>query len=219
MLSEIPNIVQCHVVSLREQHQAQTRELLLDTASELFARKGFRATTLSQIAKAAGATTGAIYANFANKEDLFLAVLERHMERQVHFYTTSFGAEGDLSSRARSGADTWAELVGSEPAYFPLFIEAWRHALEDARFGRRFAATSRKLVTAVKEMVVEGSGQQGLSLDSQTAERIALVIYGLANGLALQKIADPQSVPDELFGDALEAGTSLLAQFAQPPVQ
>src|SRR5229473_1711943 len=144
------------MASLREQHQAQTRELLLDTASELFARRGYRATTLNEIAEASGATTGAVYANFANKEDLFIAVLERHMERQVRFYTTSFDTEGDLPSRARSGADTWVE-------------------------------------------------------------RVALVIYALGNGLALQKAVDPGNVPDELFGDALEAGTSILAQLSRPP--
>jgi AcrR family transcriptional regulator len=203
--------------NLREQHRAQTRELLLDTASEFFARKGFRATTLNEIAEAVGATTGAVYANFANKEDLFVAVLERHMERQVRFYTTSFAGEGDLASRARSGADTWVELVASEPAYFPLFVEAWRHALDDDAFRERFVRTSRKLVNAIKTMVIEGFVQQESSVDDQTAERIALVVFGLANGLAMQKIVDPDAVPDELFGDAVEAGTGVLARFASPP--
>jgi AcrR family transcriptional regulator len=205
------------MASLRAQHQAQTRELLLDTASELFARRGYRATTLNEIAEASGATSGAVYANFANKEDLFIAVLERHMERQVRFYTTSFGTKGDLPTRARSGADTWVELVRSEPAYFPLFIEAWRHALEDARFRKRFVSTSRKLIAAITDMVSQGSGQQGSALDAQTTERIALVIYALGNGLALQRAVDPSKVPDELFGDALEAGTSILAQLSRPP--
>jgi AcrR family transcriptional regulator len=202
---------------LREQHRAHTREVLLDTAPDFFARKGFRATTLNEIAAAAGATTGAVYANFANKEELFLAVLERHMERQVRFYAESFAGEGDLPSRARSGADTWVQLVASEPTYFPLFVEAWRHALEDPAFRKSFVATSRKLVSAIKRMVREGFSEQESAVDDRTAERIALVIFGLANGLAMQKIVDPDSVPDELFGDALEAGTGLLARFASPP--
>jgi AcrR family transcriptional regulator len=203
--------------TLREQHQARTRELLLDAAAELFAHKGFRATTLGAIADAAGASTGAVYANFAGKEDLFIAVLERHMERQVRFYTESFAAGGgDLQSRARSGADTWVDLVASEPTYFPLFVEAWRHALEDAKFRTRFVETTEALVSAIKRMVLEGFAQDDAAVAEETAGRIALVIFGLANGLAMQKIVDPTAVPDELFGDALEAGTALLAQFALP---
>jgi AcrR family transcriptional regulator len=200
------------MANLREQHQARTREMLLDTAAELFAQSGFSATTLSRIAEAAGASTGAVYSNFESKEELFLTVLERQMRRQVRDYTHNFGAGEDLAARARSGADAWMSLVADEPAYFPLFIEAWRYALERPEFRRRFVASCRKLVSAVKSMVIEGSAQAGVPVDADTADRIALVIFALGNGLALRKTVEGANVPDELFGDALGAGISVLAQ-------
>lgn len=55
----------------------QTRAAILDAAEKQFFDKGVSCTTLSHIASAAGVTRGAIYWHFANKTDLFNAMLER----------------------------------------------------------------------------------------------------------------------------------------------
>ena len=55
----------------------ETRNLLLDTAEEVFNEKGVSSTTLSDIACAAGVTRGAIYWHFKNKADLFEAMCDR----------------------------------------------------------------------------------------------------------------------------------------------
>ena len=57
--------------------RAQTRERLLQAASDAVSEKGFGSTTLDEIAARAGLTKGAIYGIFANKEQLFLALLLR----------------------------------------------------------------------------------------------------------------------------------------------
>jgi len=54
-----------------------TRERLLDTAELLFQRQGVSRTSLNDIAAAAGLTRGAIYWHFADKADLFNAMIER----------------------------------------------------------------------------------------------------------------------------------------------
>src|ERR1700734_303074 len=55
---------------------------LLDAAMELFAEKGFGATSIPEICARAGLTKGAFYSNFANKDALFLALLDRSWERR-----------------------------------------------------------------------------------------------------------------------------------------
>lgn len=55
----------------------QTRHLLLDTAERVFREQGVAATSLADIASAAGLTRGAIYWHFANKLDLFNALCDR----------------------------------------------------------------------------------------------------------------------------------------------
>jgi AcrR family transcriptional regulator len=54
----------------------RTRQRLVELAIEYFGRQGYRATTVSQIARAAGLTQATAYAYFDNKESLFVAALD-----------------------------------------------------------------------------------------------------------------------------------------------
>lgn len=62
---------------------AQTRARLLESAEKIFARDGFEAAKLEQIAADAGYTRGAFYANFDSKEDLFIALIGEEVERRM----------------------------------------------------------------------------------------------------------------------------------------
>src|ERR1700690_2888456 len=64
-----------------------TRTKLLDSAELLFARDGFEAARLEDIASMAGYTRGAFYANFKSKEDIFFALLDSWIaERMAEVY-------------------------------------------------------------------------------------------------------------------------------------
>src|SRR3984885_14436608 len=60
----------------RETSKAMTRERLLDEARRLFRERGYAATSLEQIAEAAGVTKGAIYGHFSRKEDLLISAID-----------------------------------------------------------------------------------------------------------------------------------------------
>lgn len=61
----------------------RTRERLLDAAFTVFARHGIRGASIEAVCEAAGFTRGAFYSNFSSKEELFLALAERAMRRQL----------------------------------------------------------------------------------------------------------------------------------------
>lgn len=89
------------------------RKRFLDTAAELFARKGYHATTIRDIARAIGVTPGAIYAHFSAKSQLLLAVYEAgvtHMSRGLED-----GAAGD---------DPWERLEGACRRHLEALYEA-----------------------------------------------------------------------------------------------
>ncbi|MDR0842940.1 MAG: TetR/AcrR family transcriptional regulator [Acidobacteriota bacterium] len=64
----------------QEERVEMTREKMLAAARKIFVRDGFDAARLEDIATDAGYTRGAFYANFRNKEDLFVAVAQRQIE-------------------------------------------------------------------------------------------------------------------------------------------
>jgi AcrR family transcriptional regulator len=93
----------------REESKARTRSELLRAASRLFVRNGFVATSLSDIAEEAGLTKGAVYSNFASKEELFLALLQERASEADGFAKDEELAPSDLTS-ARGA--TPAERMG-----------------------------------------------------------------------------------------------------------
>jgi AcrR family transcriptional regulator len=61
----------------------ETRASLLGAAAKVFARRGYDAASISEITSEAGLTSGAIYAHYASKAELFVATLRVHMEKDL----------------------------------------------------------------------------------------------------------------------------------------
>src|SRR5688572_24240387 len=100
----------------RADRKAQTREKLVDAAYAVFTRQGFHRSSLDQVAAEAGFTKGAVYSNFASKEDLFFAVYERRVaqgvaEAEALIERLGLGAPLELARRVvgrrRAGDDGW----------------------------------------------------------------------------------------------------------------
>lgn len=190
-------------MSLREEQKALTRKRLLDAAEAVFARRGFHGASVDEIAREAGATTGALYSNFTGKEDLFLALFERSSASDVREYSQTFAAGTTPDEQTRAVADLWMRILRERPHYFPLVIEFWAYAIREPRLREGLAARFATLRAASARLIAQGAAHRGISLGSEQADRLGLVITSLGNGLALQKLIDSDSVPDELYGDAL----------------
>jgi AcrR family transcriptional regulator len=113
----------------RQRRLQHTRDVLLDAAGEVFAKRGFGGAALEDIAEAAGYTRGAIYSHFGTKEELFLAVIERHLLRFLNGFEDIIGAFESLADLdVAQFAERWRELTiaGSDSAAlgyeFSLFL-------------------------------------------------------------------------------------------------
>ena len=67
----------------QEERRAETRARLLSAAADLFARKGFHATSAEAVASAADRTTGALYNHFGGKEGVLVGLLEHWVEQTI----------------------------------------------------------------------------------------------------------------------------------------
>lgn len=65
------------MVRRTKQEAQQTRHALLDAAEAVFERRGVSATSLQEVAEAAGVTRGAVYWHFRDKADLYNAMMDR----------------------------------------------------------------------------------------------------------------------------------------------
>ncbi|MGA7703394.1 MAG: TetR/AcrR family transcriptional regulator [Solirubrobacteraceae bacterium] len=189
--------------SLRDEQKALTRRRLLDSAEAVFARSGFHGASVEDIAREAGVTSGALYSNFAGKEDLFLALFEERIATDVGDYSQIVAAGATLEQQARGAADHWMEILRDRPDYFPLLIEFWAYAIREPQLRARLAVRFAALRSAGARLVLQGAQRQGFPPNAEAGEFVGQLITALGNGLALEKLADPDAVPDGLFGDML----------------
>lgn len=166
--------------------QTEKRELtqtqLLDAAAELFAQQGFSATSIDAIAEAAGYSRGAFYFYYPAKEDLFLALFERHEERQLASLRALVQAELPLPAKLQALEDFYASLAhnrawGLLVAEFRLFL-ARRGASEE-----RFDTLHRHYKEQIRALLIELLGE-----DTPSPGRIVLVLSAMVEGLSFQQV-------------------------------
>ena len=95
----------------RQAAKVRTRQKVLDAARALFAERGYEPATIRDIAKGAGMSTGAVFANFQDKAELFEAVLSEDLARLAE--TLKAAAAAETSLRARLVAALTAGYHGS----------------------------------------------------------------------------------------------------------
>lgn len=83
----------------RQAAKVRTRQKVLDAARTLFAERGYEPATIRDIAKGAGMSTGAVFANFQDKAELFEAVLSEDMAMLAGTMKAAAAAETTLRGR------------------------------------------------------------------------------------------------------------------------
>ena len=189
--------------SLRDEQKALTRRRLLDAAEAVFARSGFHGASVEEIAHEAGATSGALYSNFAGKEDLFLSLFEERIATDMGEYSEIVAAGKTVEGQARGVGDHWMKILRERPNYFPLLIEFWSYAIREPRLQERLGGRFAALRLGSARVASEAAKHWGFSASPEADERLGLFINALGNGLALEKLVDPDAVPDELYGEML----------------
>jgi AcrR family transcriptional regulator len=180
--------------------RTEVRERLLAAASRVFADKGFAAASVEDVARAAGLTKGAIYSNFASKDELFFELLGEQVARRV----LTFEAIEAPPAGAREVGDALMKAVVEEQDWQMLFIEFWQRAMRDPAARKQFVAHRREVRRAIAEAIEARATELGRPLP-MPAKDLATVVLALSNGLAIEHLPDPGEAPARLFGDALEA--------------
>lgn len=186
----------------RDQRKARTRELLLEAAGRVFARRGYHASSLDEIAEEAGFTKGAVYSNFHNKEDLFFELLDLRHAEQLRRAQEVIVAGRAPEEQVREAARDFSRFLRLERDWFLLFVEFWAYAVRDPRLRRRFAGRVKENRDAVARIIGEQAAAMGIALPL-APERLATAVVALWNGFAIAKLADPDAVTDDLLGFAL----------------
>jgi AcrR family transcriptional regulator len=147
----------------RQAAKVRTRQKVLDAARGLFAERGYEPATIRDIAKGAGMSTGAVFANFQDKAELFEAVLTEDMTKLAD--TVKSGA-GEGAVKARLVAALAAGYHGSLdqlPLFQAIFARSWFQPLAAETRAR---AVTKQLLVVITDILRGGVAAGELSQDA-----------------------------------------------------
>jgi AcrR family transcriptional regulator len=184
-----------------ERRRQRTRDVLIDAASEVFARRGYEGASLEEIAETAGFTRGAIYKHFGNKEELFLAVNDRFNERIIDAFRAVAPDRPDSREwDVETLAEMWrAASIAVDERLFVLGMEFQLYVLRNPEAHQRSVAHRKKNAELVAGFIDEVAARAGvkLRLPSMT---LARVVLAASDGLAYATYMDGE----DLFAPFLE---------------
>lgn len=174
----------------RAEAQALTRRRVLDAAAEVFGDKGFRAASLNDVADRAGYTIGAVYSNFAGKDELFRALMAerlRLVEADLEV-AASYGPppSTDTGSRRQRIEHALDRMAASEdsvpPRWWRLLYEYRTYAAADPDAWAELAELERRCRELIARQIEAFAAAFGTVLPRSPIE-LAELTTALTDGL------------------------------------
>src|SRR2546422_4324449 len=137
----------------REEKKARTRERLLEAAGRVFARDGFVAASIDAVAEEAGLTKGAVYSNFASKEDLFLALIDVHLNERALQVPEQVDPDQSFQEQAEQSARLFMDLLENQRDWYLLDLEAASYAARNPEFHAKFWGHYRAWRSALAKVI------------------------------------------------------------------
>ncbi|HEU5159402.1 MAG TPA: TetR/AcrR family transcriptional regulator [Streptosporangiaceae bacterium] len=187
----------------RKQSQERTRGRIVEAAAKVFARRGYHRATVDEISSEAGFTIGALYSNFAGKEELFLAIADRQVaERVAEIEAIADAAEGEEPGEA--AARRLRTFLERDPEWPLLFYEFWSLSVRNPELHGELAKRRDAIRDALARALERVAGRHGFQLRFP-APVLATAIAASLNGLAFERAADPEALPEEVFAEFVTA--------------
>ena len=159
----------------------QRRQQLVAVALELFAHRGYRATTMDDIADAAGVTKPLLYQHFSSKRALYLELVDS-IARELLTAVREAVMEADgPRQQVELGFAAYFRLVVSKEAEFRLLYG--RDHADDPELGRALHAVEDAIAEAIDPLIAAG-------LDDDHRRLLAYGIVGMAEGASRRFMAE-----------------------------
>ncbi|MEU6641988.1 helix-turn-helix domain-containing protein [Saccharomonospora sp. NPDC046836] len=187
----------------RQEQQQRNRVNLLTAAEKVFAERGIQGASLDEVAAEAGLTKGAVYSNFASKEELVLELMRQRMSERARTQAERLlCADRPAEELVTEFGEYWTATFREEEQqlYLRVVMEFLVHALRHPNAKDQL----RELLfppTAMERHPLVPPGSELAKLPPEDADTI---LKALEIGMGILALLDPEHRPAELFGVALE---------------
>lgn len=197
--------------SVPNKHQLKTeatRRKLLKSALRIFARDGFEAARIEDIAAEAGYTRGAFYAQFQAKEDLFLALLEQQASQRIRELQTLLEACSSPEQRLEALRAYYVNRA-VDREWVMLNLEFKLFAVRHPKLRARLAAAHRAIRDSVK-VGIRKFLREEIQYGAESEEAVRAALEAMLSGLVLEHAYDPKRMSDDHVISVLRSVFDLL---------
>lgn len=166
-----------------EEKKQQTKELLLNSAEMVFSKKGYNGASVDEIAEEAGFSKGAVYSNFTNKEELFLALYDRRFNRQLEEWEEIFEYQLDNVIRAEKVEKVLISYSKDtqDTKWTLLMMEFTLYALRNEEVRKKLACRYKIILSSMKEAISSHFVDKDMS--PEKIDEIVISLLSLETGL------------------------------------
>ncbi|HUC05364.1 MAG TPA: TetR/AcrR family transcriptional regulator [Acidimicrobiales bacterium] len=159
----------------------QRRQQLLDVALELFAVRGYRATTMDDIAERAGVTKPLVYQHFSSKRALYLELVDAIARDLLTALRGALGRAEGPRQLVETGFAAYFRLVVDREHEFRLLYG--RDHADDVELGRALRTVEDAIAEAIDPLIDAG-------LDDEHRRLLAYAVVGMAEGASRRFIEE-----------------------------
>jgi AcrR family transcriptional regulator len=175
--------------------------------------RGFHGAALEEISERAGYTTGAVYSSWKGKDELFLAVLDEHVDERIRSYVDVAMDAEDFEGAIRAVARSQTMRAEGEPRWTPLLMEFWTHAARRDELRGALRERQERQLDALTNLIEAIAARWGIEF-RLPAREVVRGTGALGRGLGLELMLRPGADLGELF-EELFLGATLAVTFPQ----
>jgi len=178
--------------------RARTRKRLIEAAAAVIGEKGFDRASLEDIAALAGMTRGAVYGNFKNKEELFLALIETQWKPII----PPLKPGASLKEQMRIVGKTVAREAKERMKYAAIATAFQLYTLTHEPMRKRLTEKNRAVYRWIEKELVKVIPAKSLPMP---AKQFVRVLDAVTTGLMFTYFQTPELITDDVFVAAFEA--------------
>ncbi len=183
------------------------RDRILRAAVRVFARKGFYATRVSEIAKAAGVADGTIYLYFKNKDDVLVRIFEFYLGRLLEVLRREIDATEGVEERIRRVVEVQLGLLEGQRDLAEVVTVNLR---QSSRLLKQYAAPLFvQYLETIADVIADGQ-KQGVLRDDLNPRILSRALWGGLDGIALTWALGGDADPTQLRKAAQQYATVFL---------
>jgi AcrR family transcriptional regulator len=178
------------------------RDAILDTSAKLFSQHGYKAVSIRDIAQACGMTNAALYYHFKNKEDLFLAMLQRDHEQTLAALHQAANGPGDLREDLKRLVAQYAAITCQRRQSFQTLRRDLSN-VENVRGYKLFAEMRSSFMRPLEKRLAQA--QADGEIQAGDTRFYARLLHGLIIALTFESKPDKQrKVPAQEVNAAVD---------------